>query len=218
MRRTASATSGGRCRSPTRPSSVRVASALEATRRLRSSVPSSSTTPAAAPPSTRIRATGAPARISAPAARAAAAIASRQRAHAAAHVAPHAAGAVAPRPSRGGTARRRCPAWTAPPTAPMIASVASVAFSCVRLEPAVEDVARGAGEDLDRSRPVAAEPQEAQAEPREPQRSPQRPEKGSGGVREQRRLDRRRDPLEHRLVLREPLRVARGELRRPRAA
>ena len=142
----------------------------------------------------------------------------RQRAHPAAHVPPHAAGAVhlahhVVEQHVGGARRGR----RRPRADDRVGRERRL--QRVGLEPAVEDVARGAGEDLDRSRPVAAEPQEAQAEPRQPQGVAPAPGERVRRRGEQRRLDRRRDPLEHRLVLREPLGVARGELRHlaPRA-
>ena len=73
----------------------------------------------------------------------------RQPAHAAAHVAPHAALAV-------GLAHDvveqhvGVPGIDGAAIAPMMASVASVALSSLRLEPAVEDRPRRPGQDLDR--------------------------------------------------------------------
>ncbi len=82
----------------------------------------------------------------------------------------------------------------------------------LRLEPAVEDRPRGAGEDLHRLACRVSQPP-VRASERE-----QRPEVAEARLRQigrrhrQRGLDHRRDTLEHRLVLRIALGVARAEL------
>jgi hypothetical protein len=83
----------------------------------------------------------------------------------------------------------------------------------VRLEPAVEHVARRAGEDLHRRGAVGAEAKEARAHPREPQEIAGPPRERIRRRLEEGRLHGARDALELRLVVRQPRGVALRELR-----
>lgn len=96
----------------------------------------------------------------------------------------------------------------------MTASVASVALSLLGLEPAIEDRAGAAGEDVDRvcaaRAPEAPEPPAQLRERVEVARSPG---PGIGRRHLERGLDEVGDALEHRFVARERVGVARRELR-----
>ena len=181
-------------------------------------MPSSSATPAARPSFTQDL--GRPAafvRISAPCAFAAAAMLLRDAAHAAADVAPHAADAVAlahdvveqhvgrarhrrrgERPDDGVGGQRR--------------------LQLLRLEPAVEDRPRRAGEDFDGRRPPSL-PSLRNFQPSLPSchRSPTRVANGFGRRLRQHRLEEVGDARQHLLVLRVAPRRPSARTWRPRA-
>ena len=90
--------------------------------------------------------------------------------------------------------------------APMIASVASVAFELLGFEPAVEDRPRGAGEHLDRLAHVRARVFAARAPScRRSSRSREARVQHVGRNLRERRFDHRRDALQHRFVLADTL-------------
>ena len=97
--------------------------------------------------------------------------------------------------------------------APMMASVARVAFTSSDSNQRSRMVARRRGEDLHGPRPVLPELEEPPAGPGEPQEVAGPPGEGIGRRLEQGGLDGARDPLQHRLVGGEARRVARRELR-----
>ncbi len=82
----------------------------------------------------------------------------------------------------------------------------------IGLEPPIEDRPRRSGQDLQRPRSVPPQAQEPPSGPGEPEEV-SRPagERIDGGL-EERRLDGLGDPLQHRLVGRQPVRVAHREL------